>query len=51
LELERGGGGEYFITFPSSNTLFPSLEKENLATNQMNQQISTEVNKLGLVPK
>jgi hypothetical protein len=34
LELERiGEEGEYFVTFPSSNTLFRSLEKENLATN------------------
>ncbi len=24
---------ENFVTFPSSKTLFPSLEKENLATN------------------
>jgi hypothetical protein len=26
-----------FVTFPSSNTLFPSLEKENLATNLENK--------------
>jgi len=42
LELERGGRVHTllhfnkkinFVTFPSSNILFPSLEKENLATN------------------